>query len=276
MQARELDLARADQRRRPLKVALRARIVAKVSDEIDAVAELRAADRAAGLLGSMLGDAAANAAIFDPEEDRFVGVGAKARNQWVVGVEDYPRGEIRSDDLTPSFDDLVELAIAIKLVAEEVGQQNRARGELPDERREPEFINLKKSEVAALVVERRSYAASHIRASAVVNQRCTIGAHDFSDDRARRCLAVRRRDHDAAARKFGAALGDRCWRERQQDLPWCAGTAAAADPQDQSGQSRDRAGDCQSQAAHAGSSTLTASGRIRISAGSSVRGSPSA
>ena len=54
------------------------------------------------------------------------------------------------------------------------------------------------------------------------------------------------------------------------------GAAAAADPQDQSGQSRDRAGDCQSQAAHAGSSTLTASGRIRISAGSSVRGSPSA
>ena len=140
----------------------------------------------------MLGTAAANAVIFNPEEDRFVGVGAKARNQWVVCVEDYPRGEIRSDDLTPSFDDLVELAIAIKLVAEEVGQQNGARGELPDERREPEFINLKKSEVAALVVERRSYAAGHIRASAVVNQRCTIGAHDFSDDRARRRLAVRR------------------------------------------------------------------------------------
>jgi hypothetical protein len=172
-------------------MTLRAEVVTKMADEEAAVAVLLATDGAAGLLRSMLGIVAPDGSILDPKEERVIGDRAEPGDQGIIGVEhdSTVRGGCY---VTPTVDNQIELAVTVKLIAEKICQQYRARTELVDEAREPKLVNLKQTKVAALIVERRRNATSHVRARAVVNKSRAVAAHDFGDYRTCSCLAIGR------------------------------------------------------------------------------------
>ena len=104
----------------------------------------------------------------------------QVRDERVVGVEHEPAGVARGD-LGPAVGDRLELAVAVELVAEEVGEQQHARVQLADDLRQPELVDLEQPEVGRLAVveQRAGHAAGHVRPGAVVDQprgRCVRGS----------------------------------------------------------------------------------------------------
>ena len=89
-----------------------------------------------------------HAAVLDAEVQRLR-LAAEVGDERVVGVEHELRaGRAALDDDGPAVGDRVELAVAVELVAEEVGEQQRARLQLLDHRPEPELVDLEQPEVA--------------------------------------------------------------------------------------------------------------------------------
>ena len=204
------------------------------------------------------------------------------RDQRVVGVEHEPPPRWR-DDRGPAVGDRLQLAVAVELVAEQVGEQHRARLDLLGDLAEPELVDLEQAEVAGELTaalargagERRRDPARHVRPGAVVDEARARALEDRRDHRRRRGLAVGGGDHDAAAVQLRRQLPDGVGLDLGQHLARQARAATAAR------RARERAdrlggGHPCSQADHAGATTRSAPGRTCTVSGRSPIGSPSA
>jgi hypothetical protein len=189
---------------------------------------------------------------------------------------------VHGDDLRPALRDDLELAVAVELVAEEVGEQQRARAQLAHHGTEPELVHLEEPERPRELApaapggarERRGDAAGHVRARPVVHERLARALEDGRDHRRRRRLAVRGADHRAAVLQPGAEQPDGMRLQPREHLARQRGPAAATGG---AHQRADRLGgrDLRPEQHH-GASTFSAPGRTRIVTGSSASGSPSA
>ena len=85
-----------------------------------------------------------------------VALPAEIGDERVVRVEHERRGAgVRGDDLRPALGDDLELAVAVELVAEQVGEQQRPRPQLADHGAQPELVDLEQPEVAVELARRR-------------------------------------------------------------------------------------------------------------------------
>ena len=223
-----------------------------------------------------------DAVVLDPEVQRLRPA-AEVGDERVVGVEHELRPRRASlDDGGPAVGDRVELAVAVELVAEQVGEQQRARLQLVDHRPEPELVDLEQPEVAVELAPAAARggrqgggdATRHVRAGAVVDETRAGALEDRRHHRGRRRLAVGGRDHDAAVLQPPGQQPDGVRLEAREQLARQRGAAAAAGA---AGERADglRRGQLGGEQAH-GAMTLSAPGWTRTVAGRSAIGSPSA
>ena len=282
-QAVEHHALAGDRRRWPRRAAAVAVVVAQVPQEHVVVAVRRAA--AAAVLGvrGVLQTGQRHRRILDAEVHDVGAIAPEVGDQRVVGVEDQRGAGRLGHDARPAVGDDVQLAVAVELVAEQVGQQQRARADLRDELVEPELVDLEQTGVARDppagprgLQQRARDPAGHVRARAVVHQLVAAALQDRRDHRRGRRLAVGRRDDRRPVRQPPSQRPDRVGLEGQQQLArQRRATAPGATGQRAGGA---RGGDLGSQQAHApaGSRTWIAPGTARMVAGSSPIGSPSA
>ena len=266
------------------RVAVGAVVAAEVAHVDGVVGQQRAA--AAAVLGvRRVGHAAQRDAVVLHAEVRHGAraVGADAPevgDERVVGVEHELRGRRRGDGRRPAVGDRLQLAVAVELVAEEVGQQQRARRELGHDAVQPELVDLEEPGVAVDPVgaarraeQHAGQAAGHVRPGAVVHEARAAVLEDRRDHRGRRRLAVRRRDHRAALRQAARELADRAGLQAHEQLARQARAAAPRSLRQRARGARD--GDLRREH-HAGTRTRTAWGMTRIVNGVLPIGSPSA
>ncbi len=187
--------------------ARRAAVVAVVAPEVahvdGVVAVGRAAAPAVRGVGGVLHRRQRHRVVLHPEV-RGADVAPQIGDGGIVGVED-ERGRGARDDRGPAIGDRVELAVAVELVAEQVGQQQRARLQLVDDLPEPELVDLEEAGVAVGRAghERGGHAAGHVRPGPVVDEVRARALEDARHHRGGRRLAVGGRDHGAAALAAG-------------------------------------------------------------------------
>ena len=269
----EDDPRRRDREIGSARVAVRAVVATEVT-EVDGVVDVRGATPAAVLGVRRVRHALQrDAVVVDAEVQDAVAVTTEVGDERIVRVEHERGPREPGDDRGPPVGDRLELAVAVELVAEEVGQQHRPGTQLGDDAVEPELVDLEEALVALCVHERGRHAAGHVRPGAVVDEPHAAAAEDRRDHRGRRRLPVRRADDRAAAGQARGQLADRA-RLHAKEQP--AGQRRAAPP-GAPGQHADAAGGCdlESEQRH-GARTRRALGTARIVAGVIPTGSPSA
>jgi hypothetical protein len=235
----------------------------------DRVVDVRAPAAAAVLgIGGVLHLRHRHAGIVDAEVQRLA-TAAEVGDHRVVGIEDKLLDRCGIQRLPPTLGDRLQLAVAVELVTEEVGKQQRARADLGEDLGQPELVDLEQAGVAAAAQQRRGDPAGHVRPCAVVHECAAAAFEDARGHRGGRCLAVRGRQQRAVQRTREPL--DRARLHPQQQLARQRRAAAAREPR-----GRARSPGCQLAGPHAGSSTFTASGTARTVHGSSPIGSPSA
>jgi hypothetical protein len=140
-----------------------------------------------------------DAVVLHTHVQDVVPVPAEVGDERVVGVEHEAGARRAGDDGGPAVGDRLELPVAVELVAEQVGQEQRARLDVGDDAVEPELVDLEEAEVAVAVHERGRHAAGHVRAGPVVHEPNAAAAQDGGHHRSGRRLPVRRADDRAAA-----------------------------------------------------------------------------
>ena len=195
----------------------------------------------------------------------------------VVGVEDQRGGGARRHR-RPAVGDRVELAVAVELVAEQIGQQQRARLQLVDDLAEPELVDLEEPciAVARAIHERGGDATGHVRASTVVHEVRARALEDPGHHRGGRRLAVGGRDDGAAALQARSQARDGVGLQAHEQLARQRGAAASGAARQRAGGARGRDLDVEGAHVRAGNRTWSAPGRARKVIGSSPTGSPSA
>jgi hypothetical protein len=210
-------------------------------------------------------------------------VAAEVGDQRIVGVEHERRAAgDPADDLRPAVGDDLQLAVAVELVAEQVAEQDRARRELLDDRREPELVDLEQPEVAVELPaaaprrgrQRRRDPARHVRARTVVDQRLAGALEHRGGHRGGGRLAVGRADHGAAVGEPARQQADRVRLQPREHLAGQRRPAAAAGAADER-PDRLGGGHLGSQKRH-GTRTFNARGTTVMVTGRSAIGSPSA
>ena len=230
---------------RDLRVGTRrAAAVAVVAPQVAHVDGVVAVGRAAAPavlgVGGVLHLRQGHGVVLHPEV-RGADVAPQVGDGRVVGVEDERRRGVR-DDGRPAIGDRVELAVAVELVAEQVGQQQRARLELVDDLPEPELVDLEEAGVAVgrAVHEGGRHAAGHVRPGPVVHEMRAGALEDAGDHRRGRGLAVGGRDHGAAALEPRAQACDGVGLEAHEELARQRGAAAAGAARQRAGGPRGR------------------------------------
>ena len=137
VQAVELDLRRAHLQLRPRVPARRTAVVAEVADvRRGELVRLPAAD-AVARVGRMLERRPRVPRIVDPVRDRVRAFPGELAHLRVVAVDDEHRlGRQRRGRGPPALGDVLELAVAVELVAEEVAEQHRPRPDAADDLRQ--------------------------------------------------------------------------------------------------------------------------------------------
>ena len=278
----QLDVAGHDGRLGAPLAAVRAVVAAEVR-EVDRVVRVGVPAAPAVLrVGGVLELRVGERVVLDAEVARAA-LPPEVGDERVVGVEHERRlARVRGDDVGPALGDDLELAVAVELVAEEVGEQQRARAQLADHGAEPELVDLEEPEAAVELApaaprgrrQRGRDPAGHVRARAVVHERLARALEDRRDHRGRRRLAVGRADHRAAVLQPRAEQADGVRLQAREDLPRERRAAAAPGG---AHERADRLGgrDLRPEQRH-GASTFSARGSTRIVTGRSAIGSPSA
>ena len=267
-----------DVRRRALAAAVRAAVAPHVP-EVDGlvcvgVAAVAAVLRVRGVLelGERLG-VVGHAEVHDP-----VASPAEVGDERIVGIEHEARAAgLGGHELRPAVGQQLELAVAVELVPEQVGEQVEAGVHRLRDPRQPGLVDLEEAELAARAVgveKSRRHAPAHVRAGAVVHHAAARPLERGGEHRRGRRLAVRRRDEHAAVVELAGHSLERARREAQEQPAGGRGAAAQAEPAargpDQPGeQPRDRE-------PHPGTITLRQRCRTLSVAGVRPTGSPSA
>ena len=286
--AEQLDLGRRDLGRRPVGAAVGAAVVAEVADEGALVGvRVPAAPAVLGVVGVLeLGQGLRR--VLDPEEGDALApaqlrVAAEVGDQRIVGVEDEAAAAGEAlDHRAPFGRQVLELAVAVELVAEQVPEHDQARVELGGHPRQPGLVDLEQALGAALLEQRRGHAPAHVRSGPVVDRVAAVGAHRRREHPGGGRLPVGGADDRRPVDQARAEARDRVRRQPQQQPAGQGGAAAApAAAAERSGRPRDpelrpEAGPSGRRGGHPGTITRSARGSTRTVAGRSARCSPSA
>jgi hypothetical protein len=227
--AGELDLARDDVELRPRVPAVRAAVVAEVADVRRAIRVRRAAADAPLRVGRVLQLAPRVALVVEPEPHGLAPRVGERGHLRVVDVqdEDGGRGEVDGGG-PPAVGDVLQLPVAVELVAEEVAEADGARPHPPRHLRQGGLVDLEEPELgAARLEERRRDARHEIRARVVVGE-ARAWPQDLGRHRRRRRLPVRRRHERRALRQSRGEPVDRARIDLPQELAGQRRAAAAA------------------------------------------------
>ena len=113
------------------------------------------------------------------------------------------------DRRAPALGDVLELAVAVELVAEEVAERDDARAHAHDHLGQGELVHLEQAELGVVGREQGGGDARGEVGTGVVPGQPVRGAEDAGEHRARRRLPVRRRDDGDAGRQPGRECVDR-------------------------------------------------------------------
>ena len=200
---------------------------------------LPAAD-AVARVGRVLERGAGVARIVDPVGDRVRALARQVADLRVVAV-DHEHGLRRQRGRrgTPALGDVLELPVAVELVAEEVAEQHRARPDPANDLRQRAFVDLEQAQVGvALGEEGGGDPGDEVRAGAVPGEPAAR-LEDLGGHRGRRGLAVRRRDDGGAVAKPCRERVDRAGIELPEELARQRRAAArAGDPGELGGRAR--------------------------------------
>ena len=147
--------------------------------------------------------------VIDAVADRLPSAVGELRDERIVGVDDEGRrvGEA-GDRVAPALGDVLELAVAVELVAKEVPEGDHARRDGLDDRRERELVDLEQPQLGVARGEESGADAGGEVRTRVVPGKPVGAAEQLGDHRRRRRLAVRRRDDDRPVRETSRELGD--------------------------------------------------------------------
>src|SRR4051812_27316548 len=104
---------------------------------------------------------------------------------------------------------MLELAVAVELVAKQVAEDDEPRLELGRYARKPRLVDLEEALGAVLLEERGRDSPGHVRAGAIVNRLPAGGAQGGADTAGCGGLPVWRAPHRGAARVPPSQLGGR-------------------------------------------------------------------
>ena len=175
----------------------------------DAVARVgRVLQRRAGVRG-----------IVDAEGDRAGAVAAEVADLRIVAVDHEHRLRRQLGGRRPPVvGDVLELAVAVELVAEEVAEQHGARPDAAHDLGQRALVHLEQAELrVALRQERGGDAGGEVRARAVPGE-ATSRLEDLGGHRSRRRLPVRRGDDRGAVRQPRGERVDRARIELPEQL----------------------------------------------------------
>ncbi len=136
----------------------------------------------------MLEPAAGARGVVDAESQDVLATVGERGDQWVVGVDDEGgvAGE-RRDRGSPSLRDVLELPVAVELVAKQVPEADDTRLRAPHDLRERELVDLQQPQLGvAHGKHRRGDARREVRAGVVPGETAGGGEN-------RRCHRSRRR-----------------------------------------------------------------------------------
>ncbi len=192
--------------------------------------------------------------VVDAESERFRAASRDVREQRVVGVHDRPRGRVEVENgSAPALGDVLELPVAVELVAEEVAEADGLGPHPPRDVGESTLVDLEEAEVRALLLqERRGHPGDEVRSGTVVREG-HLARQDLGDHRGGRRLAVGCRDERRPEGEAARELPDRAGVDGGEDLSRNRRPAAlSGDSGEPSGSAGE--GDFEAQA-HGGQST---------------------
>jgi hypothetical protein len=188
--------------------------------DVDGVIAVRMATTNAVLrVGRVLEAGARPRRVVDPEPEHLRAPLCERRDERVVGVhhERGLRGEL-TDRLAPPFRDVLELAVAVELVAEQVAQADGAGPGAPHDLGEGELVHLEQPEIGVLGGEEgRGDTGGEVRPRVVPGEPAIPG-EDRARHRGRRRLAVRRRHERGPVAETGGERVERAGIELPDEL----------------------------------------------------------
>ena len=178
--------------------------------------------------------------VVDPVGDRVRAPARQVADLGVVPVDD-EHGLRRQGGRRgpPALGDVLELAVAVELVTEEVAEQHCTRPDPADDLRQRAFVDLEQTQLGvALGEEGGGDPGNEVRAGAVPGEP-VARLEDLGSHRRRRRLAVRRRDDGGAVAKPCRERVDRAGIELPEQLARQRRAAArAGDPGELGGRAR--------------------------------------
>ena len=203
---------------------------------------------------------------------------AEIRHQGVVGVEHQARPPVQlCHHLGPAVGQQLELAVAVELVAEEVGEQEQPRPQLARHLGQPGLVHLEQAQLAGLaarVEQSRGHTPGHVGAGPVVHQRAALVLQRRGDHGGGGGLAVGGRDDHRAVVQLPTHPRQGAGRQLEQQAPGRRGAPGASEPA-----ARGAGGPSQSARGtedHAGTMIRRQRGSTPTVAGVAPIGSPSA
>ncbi len=189
--------------------ARRAAVVAEVADVGGCVDVRGAAAEAVLGVGGMLQRRSRLGRVVDAEGDAARVLRGKIPDLRIVGPEDERRvGRERGDRGAPSLGDLLELAVAVELVAKEVPEADRPGPDPAGDVRKRSLVHLEQAELrSSRRQQRRRDSGDEVRSRAVVGEP-DPGREDLGRERGGGRLAVGRRHDCRPSREPGRERGD--------------------------------------------------------------------
>jgi hypothetical protein len=135
------------------------------------------------------------------------------------------------DELRPAVGDDLELAVAVELVAEQVGEEEQPGLELLRDAREPSLVDLEQAELAPLasgVEQRRGHPPGHVRSGAVVHHGTPVALEAGRDHGRGGGLPVGGREQHGAGLELGGHSPHRPGGDPEQHPAGRGGAAGAA------------------------------------------------
>ena len=188
----------------------RAAVVAEVTDVRRDVLVRSSATNAVLGVRSVLQGRPCRRGTVHPEDERVRPLPRELADLRIVAVHRQRRilGE-RAHRRTPPLRDVLELAVAVELVAKEIPEADGFRFDTQEDLGQCRLVHLEEAELGrACVEERRGHPRDQVRARPVVRQAKTFTENACRHRRGRR-LAVRRGDHRRAERQPRGEAVDR-------------------------------------------------------------------
>ena len=225
----QLDRPRANLQLGPSVSARRATVVAEVPDIRRGELVRVPARDAVARIGCVLQRGAGVAGVVEAVGDRSDPPAREVADLRVVAVDDEHclGGQLRRSG-APALGDVLELAVAVELVAGEVSEQHCAGADAADDLRQRALVDLQQPELGVPLCEQGGRdARDEVRARPVPGE-SSAAADDLRHHRRGRRLAVRRRDDGRSLRQPRRQRVDRARIELPEQLAGNRRAAAGA------------------------------------------------